>query len=126
MNDTIQDNLMTEDAEDEFMNRKRDWSKARRRPDKVIPRRALVQRTNPLTAADAIGYAVCLSHSGYTQSLIPFKIYPVLPNETEEAYGWIRIIDEEGNDMLYLAEDFAAIEVPIAVEDAIKHLERAA
>ncbi len=126
MNNTTQDELTTLDADDEFMNRERDWSKARRRPDKVIPRRAQVNRIHPMTATDAIGYAVCLSHSGYTKSLIPFKIYPVLPDESAAKSGWIRIIDEEDVDMLYKSEDFVAIEVPVAVEDAFKHLERAA
>lgn len=66
-------------------------------------------------------FAVCIENAGYPASLELYKIYRVLPDEEATRNGDTRIIDESGEDYLYLASCFVKIEVPLAVERAILH-----
>jgi hypothetical protein len=61
-------------------------------------------------------YVVCVDNSGYPASLELHKIYRVVPDKDAEAEGDLRIVDESGEDYLYAAKRFAAIEVPSAVK----------
>jgi len=56
-------------------------------------------------------FAVCVNNSDYPASLELHKIYRVLPDEDAAIEGDIRVIDESGEDYLYLAEWFVLIEV---------------
>jgi hypothetical protein len=40
------------------------------------------------------------------------KLYRVVPDKQAAAQGYLRIVDESGDDYLYPAEYFAAIELP--------------
>lgn len=64
-------------------------------------------------------FAVCIDNTGYPASLELYKIYRVLPDEDATRDGDIRVIDESGEDYLYLATCFVTIEVPQEVERAI-------
>ena len=66
-------------------------------------------------------FAVCIDNTRYLASLERYKIYQVLPDEEATRNGDIRIIDESGEDYLYLATCFVTIEVPQEVERAILH-----
>ena len=66
-------------------------------------------------------FAVCINNTGYPASLELHKIYRVLPDEDAARDGDIRVIDESGEDYLYPAAFFVAIEVPQEVERAILH-----
>ena len=48
-------------------------------------------------------FAVCIDNTGYPASLERCKIYRVLPDEKAAREGDIRIVDESGEDYLYLA-----------------------
>lgn len=48
-------------------------------------------------------FAVCVDNRGYPASLELHKIYRVLPDEDAQAEGDIRVIDESGEDYLYLS-----------------------
>lgn len=61
-------------------------------------------------------FAVCVDNSGYPASLEMHKIYRVLPDEEAESEGDLRVVDESGEDYLYLAERFVRVELPEAVE----------
>lgn len=61
-------------------------------------------------------YAVCVNNVGSEASLERNKIYVVLPDRRAEADGLVRVIDEDGEDYLYPAEWFAAVEVSKIVE----------
>ena len=61
-------------------------------------------------------YVVCLENSNYPASLEVRKIYRRLPDAKAEADGFMRVIDESGEDYLFPARFFAPIEVPDAVE----------
>ena len=64
----------------------------------------------------APSYVVCLENSSYPASLEVRKIYRRLPDAKAEADGFMRVIDESGEDYLFPARFFSPIEVPDAVE----------
>ena len=66
-------------------------------------------------------FAVCIDNTGYPASLELYKIYRVLPDEEAARNGDIRVIDESGEDYIYLATCFVTIEVPQEVERAMLH-----
>ncbi len=64
-------------------------------------------------------FAVCVRNEGYSASLELRKLYRVLPDEDGEAHGYLRVIDESGEDYLFPADWFSPVELPRAVEDAL-------
>jgi hypothetical protein len=61
-------------------------------------------------------FAVCLNNEGYEASLEVGKIYRVIPDETAEINGLIRVIDESGEDYAFSVNRFYAIELPKPIE----------
>jgi hypothetical protein len=47
------------------------------------------------------------------------KIYKVLPDEAAAGDGYIRVVDESGEDYLYPADNFLAIELSKDLEKAL-------
>ena len=64
-------------------------------------------------------FAVCVRNDGYEASLERNKIYAVLPDAEAERDGDLRVIDESGEDYLFSADRFVAIEVPAAVKASL-------
>jgi hypothetical protein len=62
---------------------------------------------------------VCVRNRGYESSLERNKIYTVLPDEDAERHGDLRVIDESGEDYLFSAHRFVAIEVPAPVRASL-------
>jgi hypothetical protein len=42
------------------------------------------------------------------------KVYPVLPDAAAAKDGYLRVIDESGEDYLYPADYFVMVDVPVA------------
>ena len=61
-------------------------------------------------------FALCIDNRGYRASLIPRKIYEIIPDERAERDDLIRIVDESGEDYLYHVKHFVFIELPEEVE----------
>ena len=70
-------------------------------------------------------FAICINNSEYPASLELHKIYRVLPDEDAEKDGDVRVIDESGEDYLFSADRFVAIEVPAAVRESVSKAFRA-
>jgi hypothetical protein len=70
-------------------------------------------------AAKQPSFAVCVQNKGYEASLERNKIYTVLPDEDAEREGDLRVIDESGEDYLFSADRFVAIEVPASVRASL-------
>ena len=64
-------------------------------------------------------FVVCINNAGYLASLELHKIYRIIPDEDAAQDGDIRVIDESGEDYLYSAERFIAINVPKNLERAL-------
>ncbi len=60
----------------------------------------------------AARFVVCIENSAYPASLELHKIYRVLPDEDVAREGDLRVVDESGEDYLYSAEWFAAVDLP--------------
>jgi hypothetical protein len=67
----------------------------------------------------AVTFVVCVENSRYPASLELHKIYRVLPDQDAAREGDLRVVDESGEDYLYPAEWFAAIEVPRRVRASL-------
>jgi hypothetical protein len=61
-------------------------------------------------------FAICLNNEGYEASLELRKIYEVLQPESNDPRGYIRLMDESGEDYLYNAKGFELIEFPPRME----------
>ncbi len=64
-------------------------------------------------------YAVCITNKGNEASLERNKLYVLLPDQQAEADGLVRVIDEDGENYLYPAAWFVAVEVPKAVQPSL-------
>ncbi len=66
-------------------------------------------------------FVVCIRNDGCDDLEIR-KLYPVLDEESAKQSGFIRVIDESGEDFLYPSRNFLAIELPPAVEETLNGL----
>ncbi len=48
------------------------------------------------------------------------KIYQVLPDAKAEKEGYLRIIDESGDDYLYPKSYFVLVELPLKAQEALR------
>jgi hypothetical protein len=64
---------------------------------------------------------ICLDNAGYEVSLERRKIYVAVSDVKAERTGYLRIIDESGEDYLYPAQRFVAAELPISTRRAVLH-----
>jgi len=58
------------------------------------------------------GYVLCLDNRGYAASLEIGKVYPRLRPTPAVPDGWIRVVDESGEDYLYPVGRFVDVELP--------------
>lgn len=64
-------------------------------------------------------FALCLNNEDYEVSLELRKLYPVLPAESNDPLGYVRIIDESGEDYLYAADAFEIIQLSQQIEQKL-------
>ena len=69
-------------------------------------------------------FAVCVKNKGYEASLEIGKLYRVIPDEKAERHGYLRIVDESGEDYGYAATRFVAIDVPRPLERVLLKADR--
>jgi hypothetical protein len=64
-------------------------------------------------------FVVCVDNSAYPASLELHKIYRVLADRNARADCDLRVVDESGEDFLYPADWFVAVEVPRRVRASL-------
>ena len=64
-------------------------------------------------------FGLCLNNEGYAASLEVGKVYRVIQDNETASHGYIRVIDESGEDYAYTTDRFHLIQLPIAVEKAL-------
>lgn len=64
-------------------------------------------------------FCLCLNNEGYAASLEIGKVYRVIPDSEAATHGYIRVIDESGEDYAYTMSRFHLIQLPIAVAKAL-------
>jgi hypothetical protein len=68
---------------------------------------------------NAVHFVVCLDNSDYPASLEIGKLYRIIPDEDAAAEGYLRVIDESGEDYAFLASRFHPVQLPPAVEKTL-------
>lgn len=73
---------------------------------------------------------VCVQNDGNEVSLQLWKIYKPLRDDDAKSEGFLRVIDESGEDYLFPEENFVPIELPAELkkpfERAVRNQQRAA
>jgi hypothetical protein len=67
---------------------------------------------------------MCIDNSDYPASLELHKIYQVLPGQRAAEDDFARVIDESGEDYLYSADRFVAVELPQKVGRSVVRTSR--
>ena len=65
-------------------------------------------------------FGLCIDNTGYPASLEAGKLYPVIADEQAARHGYLRVIDESGEDYAYSAERFFMLDVPAALAKALR------
>ncbi len=68
-----------------------------------------------------MSFVICLSNKDYPASLERRKLYSLVPDTKAEGKGFVRVIDESGEDYLYPATLFAHVSLPHEIEEAVEH-----
>jgi hypothetical protein len=66
-----------------------------------------------------VQFALCLDNEEYPASLEVGKLYRVIPDDEAAAHGYIRIIDESGEDYAFTTSRFHVVQLPITIEKAL-------
>ena len=67
-----------------------------------------------------VQFVICIANKGYAASLELRKIYQVVPDKAASTLHQIRVIDESGEDYLYPEDFFVPVQLPQAVERAVR------
>ena len=65
-------------------------------------------------------FVVCVRNTGYPAALETRKIYRTVTDREAEAHGLLRVVDESGEDYLYPAKLFMAVDLPQPVQSALR------
>ena len=76
--------------------------------------------------APAKAFALCIDNTDYRASLIPGKVYRILPDPAAAKDDMVRIVDESDEDYLYHKDHFVFVDFPSAVKKKILALQGAA
>jgi hypothetical protein len=71
-------------------------------------------------------FALCIDNTDYRASLIPGKVYRILPDPRAARDDLVRIVDESGEDYLYHKSYFVFVDFPPPVKKKILALPGAA
>lgn len=66
-------------------------------------------------------FAVCIAKIDDETDFEPAKIYPVLESLSNDPKGYLRIVDESGEDYLYPAEYFQIINLTKKSQENLKN-----
>lgn len=64
-------------------------------------------------------FAICINNEGYEASLEKGKLYRIVPDEVAASHGYIRVIDESGEDYAFTTDRFIPLALPQEVEKAL-------
>lgn len=70
-------------------------------------------------AKRSANFGVCVNNAGYPASLEVGKLYAVIPDQEAAKHGYVRVVDESGEDYGYSAERFFMLEVPEVLAKAL-------
>ena len=65
-------------------------------------------------------FVICMDTAGHDASLIPRKLYELLPDPVSNVHGLYRIVDESGEDYCYPASLFIPAILPRQTEELLR------
>ena len=65
-------------------------------------------------------FAVCINNEGYKAALEVGKLYRVIPDEDAATHGYVRVIDESGEDYAYANDRFFPLDLPEELQKALR------
>lgn len=65
-------------------------------------------------------FALCINNEGYEASLEVGKVYRIIPDDEASAHGYIRIVDESGEDYAFGDDRFYRVDLPDAVGEILE------
>ena len=68
-------------------------------------------------------FALCVDNTGYLASLVPGKVYRIIPDAAAAKDDLIRVVDESGEDYLFHKSHFVFVDFPPAVKKKIFAME---
>jgi hypothetical protein len=68
----------------------------------------------------ATQYALCVGNEGNEVSLELLKLYQITEPEPNDPAGWIRVVDESGEDYVYPAANFVLLTLPVEIEEIVE------
>ncbi len=68
-------------------------------------------------------FAICIK-SDDADLLTPRMIYEILPDESAAKSNYLRVVDNEGEDYLYPADNFVMVDFPQVIQQALLHVSR--
>jgi hypothetical protein len=71
------------------------------------------------SAQEEVHFAVCVDSKGYGASLELGKLYRIVPDDEAASHGYVRIVDESGEDYGYSSDRFFPLELPLALKQAL-------
>ncbi|MEI7948944.1 MAG: hypothetical protein WCI66_01705 [Gammaproteobacteria bacterium] len=63
-------------------------------------------------------FVLCINDSG-CEDLEKSKVYPILPDSKAEQEGYLRVVDESGEDYLYPSTCFVILDIPLTARKAL-------
>lgn len=64
-------------------------------------------------------FALCLNNRDYPASLEVGKLYRVIEDAEAAAEGYIRVVDESGEDYAFASNRFHMVELPANIEEEL-------
>ena len=64
-------------------------------------------------------FALCIENKD-CEDLVRCKIYQVIPDQKSEKEGYLRVIDESGEDYLYPQSYFILVQLPRKAQEALR------
>lgn len=80
---------------------------------------SLTSRNMRRQSRPRVRFAVCIKNKGYEASLERGKVYRMIPDPKAATHGYVRVVDESGEDYGYSAERFITIDLPKPLEKAL-------
>lgn len=69
--------------------------------------------------SEATQFALCLNNDGYLASLEVGKLYRIVPDADAASHGYLRVIDESGEDYAFTTDRFHVMTLPLPVEQTL-------
>lgn len=69
--------------------------------------------------ASPLLFAICINDNTHGEDLRLHTVYRVIPDPKSEEHGYVRIIDDSGEDYIYPASYFVVVTLPVQAADAL-------